>query len=204
MTHALIVDDDADSAESLALLVASERFTVEVAHTLRDARRQIALRPPDIVLLDLQLPDGNGMELISDKAVLAQSEIVLITGHASLETSIKALWLGAADYLVKPINPRQLQGVLSRFVKPAALQAEVAQLTDGVGDSGRFGHLWGRAAAMLRLYDQVSRVAATGVTVLLTGESGSGKEVVAQTLHDLSRRRKRPFLAVNCGAIWPT
>ena len=203
MHHALIVDDDADSASTLRELVAGERFTVAVAHTLRDARRQIALQQPDLILLDLQLPDGTGMDLFADPQLVANSEIVLITGHASLETSIEALRLGAADYLVKPIAMRQLQGVLSRFMKPAALKAEVATLSAGIAQSGRFGHLWGQSPPMLRVYEQISRVAGTAVTVFITGESGTGKEVVAQTVHDLSRRRQRPFLAVNCGAISP-
>jgi DNA-binding NtrC family response regulator len=203
MGHALIVDDDADSAATLQALVAAEKFTVAVAHTLRDARRQIALQQPDIVLLDLLLPDGSGMDLFADPQLVANSEVVLITGHASLETSIQALRLGAADYLIKPINLRQLQGVLSRFMKPAAIQAEVADLTAKLSRSGHFGHLYGQSPPMLRVYEQISRVAGTGVTVFVTGESGTGKEVVAQTVHDLSRRRKRPFVAVNCGAISP-
>jgi len=203
MTHVLIVDDDVDSATSLGALVAGDSFTVALAHTLRDARKQIALQQPDIVLLDLRLPDGNGMDLFADPQLVVNSEVVLITGHASLETSIQALRLGAADYLIKPINLRQLQGVLSRFMKPAALKAEVADLTANVAQSGHFGHLWGRAPAMLRVYEQISRVAGTGVTVFITGESGTGKELVAQTVHGLSRRRKQPFLAVNCGAISP-
>ena len=203
MAHVLIVDDDLDSASTLQALVAAENFTVAVAHSLRDARRQIALQQPDMVLLDLQLPDGTGMDLFADPQLVANSEIVLITGHASLETSIQALRMGAADYLIKPINLRQLQGVLSRFMKPAALQAEVADLTANLSSSGHFGQLYGQAPSMLRVYEQISRVAGTGVTVFITGESGTGKEIVAQTVHELSRRRKRPFLAVNCGAISP-
>ncbi|MBI3368872.1 MAG: response regulator, partial [Burkholderiales bacterium] len=118
MSHALVVDDDADSASSLAALIAGDQFTVACAHTLRDARKQIALQAPDFVLLDLQLPDGNGMDLFSDAQLVANSEIVLITGHASIESSVQALRLGATDYLIKPVNPRQLQGVLSRFMAP--------------------------------------------------------------------------------------
>ncbi len=199
--HVLIVEDDPDAALTLRAMITGDRFTVAVAHTLRDARRQIALQQPDIVLLDLQLPDGNGMDLFTDEQFAASCEVVLITGHASLDTSIKALRLGAADYLVKPINMRQLEGVLSRFMKPAALKAEVASMAATVSEDGHFGHLWGSSAPMRRLYEQVARVAVTAVTVFITGESGSGKEVVAQTVHDLSRRRKQPFLAVNCGAI---
>ncbi|MFX1682784.1 sigma-54 dependent transcriptional regulator [Mitsuaria sp. CC2] len=203
MTHALIVDDDVDSVATLQELIASEKFTVSVAHTLRDARRHIALQQPDVVLLDLQLPDGNGMELFQDPQLVANSEVVLITGHASLDTSIQALRLGAADYLVKPINIRQLQGVLSRVMKPAALQAEVTELNANLANTGHFGLLWGRTQPMQRIYDQISRVAGTSVSVFINGESGTGKELVAQTVHDLSRRRKKPFLAVNCGAISP-
>jgi two-component system, NtrC family, response regulator AtoC len=203
MAHVLIVDDHVDSAATLRELIAGPGFTVALAHTLRDARKQISLQPPDLVLLDLKLPDGNGMDLLADAPFIANAEVVLITGHASLETSIQALRMGAADYLVKPINLRQLQGVLSRLTKPARLKAEAADLTVGVARSGHFGHLWGRSAPMQRVYEQVSRVAATGVTVFITGETGSGKEVVAQTVHDLSQRRKQPFLAVNCGAISP-
>ncbi len=203
MAHVLIVDDEVDSAMSLKLLVADEGMSVAVAHNLRDAKRQIVLQQPDVVLLDLQLPDGNGMDLFGDAQLVANSEIVLITGHASVETSVQALRLGAADYLVKPINMLQLQGLLSRLMKPAELQAEFADMAGKLAKSGHFGHLWGRSPAMRRVYEQISRVAGTGITVLVTGESGTGKELVAQTVHDLSRRRKQPFLAVNCGAISP-
>ena len=184
-------------------LVALENFSVATAHTLRDARRQIAMQPPDLVLLDLQLPDGSGLDLFSDPELISSSELVLITGHASLETSIEALRLGAADYLVKPIAMKQLKGVLSRFMKPSALKADVARMHAGLATDGHFGHLWGQDPSMLKVYEQISRVAGTAVTVFITGESGTGKEVVAQTVHDLSRRRKQPFLAVNCGAISP-
>lgn len=203
MTHTLVVDDDVDSASMLGELLALEGLTVATAHSLRDARKQMALQTPDLVLLDLQLPDGNGMDLFADPELLSNSEVVLITGHASLDTSILALRLGAADYLVKPINLKHLQGILSRVTKPAVLKAEVADLTATLAATGSFGQLWGRSPSMQRVYEQISRVAGTGVTVFVTGESGTGKEVVAQTIHDLSRRRKMPFLGVNCGAISP-
>ncbi|WKB54315.1 sigma-54-dependent transcriptional regulator [Eleftheria terrae] len=203
MGHALIVEDDADSAEMMAALIASEGFTAATATSLRDARRQLALQEPDIVLLDLMLPDGSGMELFNEPETLANTEVVLITGHASLDTSIQALRLGAADYLIKPVNIKQLQGILSRVMRPSTLKAELADLKAEFERSGRFGLLWGRSAPMQRVYEQVARVSSTAVTVLITGESGTGKEVVAQTIHELSRRRKKPFLAVNCGAISP-
>jgi two-component system, NtrC family, response regulator AtoC len=203
MGHALIVDDDSDTAEMLAELVASQGFTAATARTMRDARRQLATHVPDVVFLDLVLPDGKGTELFDDKTALADTEVVLITGHASLETSIEALRLGAADYLIKPVSPGQVQGILERVMRPRELQAEIVDLNDELSRTGRFGELWGGSAAMKRVYEQVSRVAGTAVTVLVQGESGTGKELVAQTIHSLSRRRNRPFLAINCGAISP-
>jgi DNA-binding NtrC family response regulator len=203
MSHALIVDDEADAASMLGALVAAEGFTVAQARNLREARAQLALQTPDIVLLDLQLPDGSGMSLFDDPSLIAQSQVVLITGHASLDTSIKALRLGVADYLIKPIQQNHLRGILSRVVRPSVLQAELAGVEAEWERSGRFGHLWGRTPEMQRVYRQIARVAGTAVSVLITGESGSGKELVARTLHDLSRRRNNPFLAVNCGAISP-
>jgi DNA-binding NtrC family response regulator len=201
--HALLVDDDSDAAETMAMLIANEGFTVATAGSLRDARRQMALQEPDIVLLDLMLPDGSGMELFNDAKQLPNAELVLITGHASLDTSIQALRLGAADYLVKPMSLKQLQGVLSRVTKPSALKAVAGNLEVELEKEGHFGALWGRSAPMQRVYQQIVRVAATAVSVFITGESGTGKEVVARTVHDLSRRRSHPFLAVNCGAISP-
>jgi DNA-binding NtrC family response regulator len=153
------------------------------------------------VLLDLVLPDGSGMDLFADSEATADTEIVLITGHASLETSIQALRVGAADYLIKPVNPKQLKGVLSRITRPGDLRAEITDLRGELDRLGRFGRLWGRSEAMRKICDQVARVAETSVTVLVAGESGTGKELVAQTIHELSRRRAQPFLAVNCGAI---
>src|SRR6476469_349958 len=203
MGHALIVEDDADAARMMAQLVTNEGFSAATAQSLREARRPMALQQPDIVLLDLKLPDGSGMALLDDADLIGNSEVVLMTGHASLETSIQALRSGAADYLVKPVSARQLQSILSRVMKPSVLKDEVRSLHDDLQRTGRFGHLVGTSAVMERVYEQIARVAGTSVTVFVTGESGTGKELVARTVHDLSRRRARPFLAVNCGAISP-
>src|SRR4029450_3606062 len=203
MGHALIADDDADTAEMLAELAVSQGFTAATARTMREAKRQLVMNSPDVVFLDLVLPDGNGTELFDDKSMLNNTEVVLITGHASLETSLAAPPRGAADYLIKPATPSQVSGVLGRVMRPAELQAEITDLHEEFARSGRFGEMWGNSAPMQRVYEQVARVATTAVTVLVQGESGTGKELVAQTIHQLSRRRTRPFLAINCGAISP-
>ncbi len=204
MPHTLIVEDDPDAAEMLAELIKGEGFSTATAHSLAEARQQIALREPDLVLLDLVLPDGSGMELFAEKPeAFAGSEVVMITGHASLDTSIQALRLGATDYLVKPINFRHLKNILSRVTPPSELTRRIANFEKDVSDVGRFGPLWGRSKVMREIYHQIARVARTSVSVLVTGQSGAGKEVVAKAIHELSKRRDRAFLAVNCGAISP-
>lgn len=202
MPHALIVEDDANSAEMLAEIVAAEGFSTATAGTLLDARRQLAFRTPDIVLLDLTLPDGNGIELF-DAVDRRDSEVVLITGQASVETSVQALRLGATDYLIKPVNVARLRAVLARAGAASDTRGQLSAQEDLVEAEGRFGRLWGRSAPMREVHRRIARVAPTAVTALITGESGTGKELVANTIHDLSRRAKGPFLAVNCGAISP-
>jgi two-component system, NtrC family, response regulator AtoC len=202
VTHALIVDDDLNSLEALAELVKREGFTTATASTLAEARQQMATQRPDVALLDLMLPDGNGMDLFQD-IESRSTEVVLITGNASLQSSIEALRLGAADYLIKPVNIKHLKGILSRVARPADLKGEINKLREELRGLGRFGPMFGRSAPMQKLYDHIGRVAPTAATVLISGESGTGKELVAATLHELSRRKNYPFLPVNCGAISP-
>jgi two-component system, NtrC family, response regulator AtoC len=203
MSHALVVDDDTDSAETLALLIADEGFTVATAGTLREARRQIALQEPDVVLVDLVLPDGSGMDLVNEAKLLPNTDVVLVTGHASFDSSIQALRNGAVDYIVKPVGLKHLQEVLMRVARPVPIKADLNDLQKTFESEGHFGDLWGRSAPMWRVYEQIRRVARTSITVFITGESGSGKELVAKTVHDLSKRRDAAFCAVNCGAISP-
>jgi two-component system, NtrC family, response regulator AtoC len=176
---------------------------VAAAATLGEAKERVEQRRPDVLLLDLQLPDGNGMDLLEGAKLRETTEVILITGHASIESSIDALRHGAADYLIKPVNIKQLKAVLSRVARPADLKTEIGALRDQLRRLGRFGRLLGTSPAMQRVYDQMERVGPTAATVFITGESGTGKELVAQTLHDLSRRHKQLFLPINCGAVSP-
>ncbi|HZZ93880.1 MAG TPA: sigma-54 dependent transcriptional regulator [Usitatibacter sp.] len=203
MSHVLIVDDDANTREALAALCETEGFTTAVAGSVAEARIQLVRQRPDVVLMDLKLPDGSGMDLFEDLEDRTSIETILITGHASVETAVEALRLGASDYLTKPINYPRLKAILSRVPKSGELRAEIGHLRDELRRMGRFGRLVGRSPAMQELYDRIARVAPTEATVFLVGESGTGKEVVARTIHDLSRRRSQPFLAINCGAISP-
>ena len=203
MAHALIVDDDENTRESMAALVEAEGFTTACAADLRAAHIQLTRQQPDIVLIDLHLPDGDGLDLIDAIENRSETEIILITGNASVDTAVAALRAGAADYLVKPVNIARLRSILQRVPKASDLKSQIGALRSELRRVGYFGHMLGKSPVMSALYDQISRVAPTAATVLLIGESGTGKELAAQTLHEMSRRPKQPFMAVNCGAISP-
>jgi|KBSMisStandDraft_5_1062788.scaffolds.fasta_scaffold29405_3 DNA-binding NtrC family response regulator len=203
MSHVLIVDDDSNTRDALAAIATAEGFTTACAGSIAEARIQLVRQRPDVVLMDLRLPDGSGMDLFEDLEDRSSIETILITGHASVESAVEALRLGASDYLTKPVNLQRLKAVLQRVPKSGELRAEIGALREELRRLGRFGRLVGRSPAMQEVYDKIARVAPTEATVLLLGESGTGKEIVARTIHELSRRRKRPFLAINCGAISP-
>ena len=136
MPHALIIDDDQTNSAALAEMIADEGFTTATASTLAAAREQLK-EAPDIVLLDLVLPDGNGIDLLSDLTPDATTEVIVVTGHASIESSIEAIRRGASDYLLKPVNPIHLRNALSRVARPVELRAEVNGLRNTLRSLGR-------------------------------------------------------------------
>ena len=198
---ALVVDDDTGFRESLALLVARAGCDVREAASLAEARERLDESVFDVILADLGLPDGSGIELIRDERVVAHSEFILITGNATVESAVEALREGVLDYLTKPLDHSRLGSVLNGVVRTRGFKAEVRTLREELRELGRFGRMVGRSPAMQQVYDLIERVAPTQASVLLSGESGTGKELAAETIHLLSRRREGAFLAVNCGAI---
>jgi two-component system, NtrC family, response regulator HydG len=203
MAHALIIDDDADVVEWLQEVARMEGFTVARAQSLRDARIELGRQRPDVLLTDLALPDGEGIELLRELDKPEATEVIIITGHATVDSAVAALRAGASDYLVKPADLERVQAVLRHAKKTSALQHEIGELRDELRRLGRFGRILGSSQRMQVLYDQLTRVAPTSATVMLIGESGTGKELAAQTIHELSRRRTSAFLPLNCGAVAP-
>jgi len=204
MPHALIVDDHSDTLSSLAELVEREGFSTSRARSLQTAREELPARPPDVILLDLHLPDGEGLTLLDELDPRSSPAVVLMTGQASVASAISALRRGVSDYLIKPLDFGHLRTILAEVAQTRGLKEEIGALHAGLSGRGAFGRLVGTSPKMLEIYEQISRVSPTSATVLVVGDSGTGKELVARTVHDLSRRRNGPFVALNCGAMSPT
>jgi len=201
MSRALVVDDDLSFMIGVAELVQREGFETTTANSLGEARSRLKEDPPDVVLVDLMLPDGRGLELLSEVPPGARTEFIIVSGHATVESVIEALRCGVLDYLTKPVDIPRLKSVLANLARTTELKEEIGTLRRQLRGFGRFGRLIGASPTMQTVYDLIAKVGPTDATVLLTGESGTGKEVVAQTIHDLSRRRRGPFLPLNCGAM---
>jgi DNA-binding NtrC family response regulator len=201
MLRALFVDDDTDFLEGVAEVATQEGFAVTSAHSLQEAREQLATGPADLVLIDLRLPDGDGIALLREIKETSSSDVIMVSGTATVDSAIEALRLGALDYLTKPLDNRRLKAVLANVLRLRSLKEEVGTLRGELRKLGRLGRLIGVSPAVQRVYDLMVKVAPVDATVFISGESGTGKELVAQTIFELSNRRQRPFLPVNCGAI---
>jgi DNA-binding NtrC family response regulator len=201
--RALIVDDDPEVLALLGEFVEHEGFAVTCASSVQQARVAIPAVVPDIMLLDVHLPDGSGLDLL-DGLEPADPEIVLMTGRASVETAVDAFRHGAIDYLTKPVDLARLRMLLGNVARTLEMKSEIGSLRNELRKMGRFGPLIGASAPMQRVYDLIGRVARTDAGILITGETGTGKEVVARAIHSSSRRSKAPFVPVDCGAIAAT
>ena len=177
--EALVVEDDPLTLRALSTLVELEGFAVRRASTITEARRELERARPDVVLCDVVLPDGKGMEILTLLRDQPGTEVILITGNASVDTAIEALRLGAYDYLLKPVDEARLKTLLAGFNRHRELRQEVSALRHELRQLGRFGAMVGTSTAMQHVYDMIEKGAPSEVSILLTGESGTGKELAA-------------------------
>ena len=204
MPKALLVDDDEGFVFGLAEAVKREGFEVRTAGTLQEARQALREHDPDALLIDLQLPDGSGLELLQTPEGRLPPGVIFISGNASVELAVEALRLGAMDFLTKPVDFARVKMALANLSRTRELTRQVGALRGELRRLGHFGSLVGGSRAMQTVYDMVAKVAPTEAAVFVLGETGTGKELVAQTLHDMSRRAKQAFVPINCGAVSPT
>ena len=189
----LVVDDDKVFRLSTAALLRVDGYEVDTAEDGQHAVEQLRERPADLLLLDVRMPGIDGLQLVEALRLWGHgTPILMISGFGSVETAVRSLHLGADDFLTKP-------------VEPSVLSARVAELLSRrpnlAGGTPTPGGMVGRAAGMIDLLERIRRVAATETTVLISGETGVGKELAARAVHEASERRGEVFLAVNCGAL---
>ena len=205
MPSALIVDDDKAQCEAMIERLERDGFVVRCCDSLKSARALLDEdQRHDVIFLDLQLPDGSGLTLLDDIEPQSHTEIVFMTGHATVDTAVEAFRGGAVDYLTKPVDLRRVDKIVDNVRRTLELRREIDTLRDELRRLGRFGRIVGASEAMQHVYDMLERVAPTDSTVLVIGETGTGKDLAAETVHHLSRRSKKPFIPINCGAVAPT
>ena len=203
MAHLLLIDDDpALIPEQVRQTFPSPRHRVEVAGTGGEGLERVHAGPPDVILLDLGLPDQSGLEVYQQiRQIDARIAVNFITGAKSADTAIEAMKQGAYDYLFKPLDLHQLRRVVGEALEVERRMREPAVLAEAAPDPDVEGAIIGSCPAMREVYKEVGRVTGQDVTVLITGESGTGKELVARAIYQHSPRAKAPFLAINCAAI---
>jgi two-component system response regulator AtoC len=199
----LIVDDEETARHNISTFLTSKDYEVVGAATLGEARTAIRLGNADIILLDVQLPDGYGPTLLEETAHLPmRPPIILITAHGDIEMAVDAMKNGAFDFLQKPIKLAQLEKSILRAGEIVAMKRELAHLRSAQHQQLDF--IIGKGPVMKTVFDQAQRAASASVSVLITGQTGTGKEVLAAAIHRMGPRLDKPFIAINCAAIQPT
>lgn len=204
----LIIDDEENARQNIGDFLSARGYEVIGAATLHEAKDRLRQADIDIVLLDVQLPDGYGPSIMEDIALLPmRPPVILITAYGDIEMAVEAMRSGAHDFLQKPIQLAQLEKSILRALEIVAMRRELIHLRNS--QHAALDFIVGKSPAMTILLDQASRAAAACVSVLITGETGTGKEILARAIHSMGPRGNkdadsRPFVAINCAAIQPT
>jgi two-component system, NtrC family, response regulator PilR len=198
----LVVDDEASMVDFLALLFRDDGYKVDTAGSVEEARRALAGQGFDLVLCDILMPDGSGLDLLKEiKASDPNAAVVMMTAYTSTRSAIEAMKLGAYDYISKPFDVDELRLVAQKALERVELVDENVYLRRELEQKYTFANIIGKSSRMQAIFSLIDRVARTGSTVLIHGESGTGKELIARAIHFASPRAQRRFLSINCGAL---
>jgi len=198
----LVVDDERSMRELLAIVLRREGYDVLLAENGKSAIAMLEKEPVDILISDIKMPDLSGVDVLRAAKRVDQDILgIMITAFASTETAVEAMRLGACDYLSKPFDVDLLRMKVREKIESRQLRQENVLLKRTLGLTHQFANIVGRSEVMLGVFKMIETVARTNSTILLTGESGTGKGLVAQAIHFHSLRRDRPVVAVNCGAL---
>ena len=199
----LVVDNDHAHAEAMGESLSKVGYQCDVAHSGDEAIGLLDTHGYEIVVTDLVMPgSAGGLELLGEaRERLPEAEVILVTGHGTVESAVEAMRRGAFNYLLKPLDLAQLRAVVDNAARSQHLRRANAELRKRLDEKFGFEGLVGEGAAMRGVIERLSRVAPTDATVLIQGDTGCGKELVAQAIHQNSPRKPRPFVALNCGAL---
>ena len=200
--HILVVDDEQETCDLLEMSLSKHGFKVTPSTNAQRALDLVAEQDFDVVLTDLQMPEMSGLDLC--ERVLGtrpDMPVVVITGQGSLETAIGAIRVGAYDFITKPVDPKLLFLSVSRAIQHRRLSDEVKRLREAVDGETTAEKIVGQSGAMRRVYELINRVGESDASVLIHGETGTGKELIARGIHNRSRRKNGPFVAINCAAV---
>jgi two-component system, NtrC family, response regulator AtoC len=199
----LIVDDEENARQNIGAFLTSRGYEFNGVATLEEARKCLERGEADIILLDVQLPDGYGPLLLEETVHLpARPPIILITAYGDIDMAVDAMKNGAHDFLQKPIRLAQLEKSIQRAAESVALRRELAHLRSA--RQGELDFIIGKSPRMKAVLEQAKRAASASVSVLITGETGTGKEVLANAIHQFGPRNNKPNIGINCAAIQST
>lgn len=202
METILIVDDNKDMQFTLANILKEEGYETITAPDGERAIKEVKTRSPNLVLLDIKLPGIDGMKILKEiKHIDKEIIIIMLTAYGDVKGAVEAMKLGAFDYITKPFNNEELALIIKNALRTQYLSKEVEVLRRRLGEKIALSEVMGDSSAIKQVLKQVDIIAPTNMTVILQGESGTGKELISQMIHQKSKRRDKPFVAVDCGAI---
>ena len=202
MAKILIIDDEPQLRALLARIIGLEGYDVEQAPDCTTGLRLLSQYEPDVVLCDVKLPDGNGVELVGRiKEIAPAAEVILLTAYGNIPDGVQAIKNGAFDYITKGDDNNKILPLLNRAAEKAEMQRRLTRIENKLSEEHSFDRIVGDSEILRRAVDLARKVAVTDTSVLLTGETGTGKEVFAQAIHHASRRAKGAFVAINCSAF---
>jgi two-component system response regulator PilR (NtrC family) len=202
MDRVLIVDDEKGMRDFLSIMLKKESYAVAAAESVERALQALNAGDVDLIISDIAMPGQSGLDLLkASKAASPDTPVIMITAYASTESAIEALKLGAYDYIIKPFDVEELKAVVRNALEKRRLEHENRALKRELKEKLRFDELVGDSPRMKEVTDLIAKIAPTNSTVLVSGGSGTGKELVARAIHAGSARAERPFVSINCGAL---